>query len=225
MTELDNVKPTEIVFWKKLFASSFSVVFLVNVRNQTCIMKVHHGRGPRRYYEPENRELDIHVLESTAYIRLKNRGLCDRGIVPNFLGSMRKFDVSLCQPHLKMFLYDEYPPSAIFLEYIIGLEVISLHNYTPQRMDNIVEGIRQIHKALVRHRDPKPRNMMVVTDTPERVVWIDFDRAETYDEDRITSEQEELLEEEEEIVVGFKKCLETDYARGKLDEAYLFYCT
>ncbi|CAI7652094.1 unnamed protein product [Penicillium glandicola] len=94
-------------------------------------MKVHHGRGPRCYYEPEDVELDIHVLEATAYTRLKEQGLCDRGIVPDFLGSMRKFDPALCQPHLKKFLDDEYPPSAIFLEYIAGLEMIILDNYTP----------------------------------------------------------------------------------------------
>ncbi|KAJ5958153.1 uncharacterized protein N7479_005303 [Penicillium vulpinum] len=52
-------------------------------------MKAHHGRGPRRYYEPEDRELDIHVLETTAYTRLKEQGLCDRGIAPDFLGSIR----------------------------------------------------------------------------------------------------------------------------------------
>ena len=167
----------------------------------------HHGRGPRRYYEPEDRELDIHVLESTAYTRLKDRGLCDRGIVPNYLGSIRKFDPSLCQPHLKMFLDDEYPPSAIFLEYIAGLEMISLDNYTQQRLDNFVEGIRQIHKVLVLHRDPKPRNMMVVADTPERVVWLDFDRAETYDEDKITAEEKDLIEEEEVMVNEFRTCM------------------
>ncbi|KAJ5577938.1 uncharacterized protein N7459_006902 [Penicillium hispanicum] len=223
--ELENVKPTEVVFLKKLFASAFSVVFLVNVRDQQCIMKVHHGRGPRRYYEPANRELDLHVLESTAYNRLKEQGLCDSGVVPNFLGSIRKFDPSPCQPHLKMFLDDEYLPSAIFLEYIAGLEMIGLHNYTQQRMDNIITGIRQIHKALVRHRDPKPRNMMVVTDSPDRIVWIDFDRAETYNEEQITTEQRKLLEEEEEIVDGLKVCLASDYEKGKLEDAYLFYCT
>jgi serine/threonine protein kinase len=147
------------------------------------------------------------VLESTAYIRLKERGLCDRGIVPHYLGSMRKFDSSLCQPHLKMFLDDEYPPSAIFLEFIPNLEMLHLQNYTQQRVDNFVQGIGEIHKALVRHRDPKPRNMMVVADDPERAVWIDFDRAETYDADQLTSDQEALLEEEEEIVVGFRECL------------------
>lgn len=156
------------------------------------------------------------MLETTAYTRLKERGLCDRGIVPNFLGSMRKFDPSSCLPHLRMFLDDEYPPSALFLEYIAGLEMITLENYTPQRMDNIICGIQQIHKALVRHCDPKPRNMMVVTGTTERVVWIDFDRAETYDEHQITSEQEELLREEEESLVGIHTCLVRAHLPGDI---------
>lgn len=147
------------------------------------------------------------MLESTAYTRLKDQGLCDRGIVPYYLGSMRKFDPSLCQPHLKMLLDNEYPPSAIFLEYIPKLEMLHLQHYTQQRADKFAEGIREIHKALVRHGDPKPRNMMVVTDDPERVVWIDFDRAKTYDGDQITSEQKALLDEEEETVVGFNECL------------------
>lgn len=38
--ELENVTPSEIIFSKKLFASDFSVVFLVTVRNQECVMKV-----------------------------------------------------------------------------------------------------------------------------------------------------------------------------------------
>ena len=147
------------------------------------------------------------MLETTAYTRLKDRGLCDRGIVPNFLGSMRKFDPSACLPHLKMFLDDEYLPNAIFLEYITGVEMITLENYTQQRMDNIISGIQQIHKTLVRHRDPKPRNMMVVIGTAERVVWVDFDRAETYDEHKITSEQEQLIRNEEQIVVDIGDCL------------------
>lgn len=44
----------------------------------------HHGRGPPEYYEPKDRELDIHILESKAYRRLKQQGLCDLGIVPTF---------------------------------------------------------------------------------------------------------------------------------------------
>lgn len=120
---------------------------------------------------------------------------------------MRKFDPSLCQPHLKRFLDDEYPPSAIFLEYIAGLEMVTLDNYTLQRLENAVAGIREIHKALVRHKDPKPRNIMVVKDSPNRIIWLDFDRAETYDEDSITSRQLELIEQEEQLVIELQECL------------------
>lgn len=163
----------------------------------------HHGRGPPKYYEPQDRELDIHILESTAYRRLKERDLCDRGVIPHFFGTMRKFDPSSCQPHLRHFVEDEYPPSAIFMEYIPGLEMITLENYTEKRVANLLDAIRQIHKAFVRHKDVKPRNMMVVKDTPDRVIWLDFDRAETYDEDQITDEQVEGLKEEEQIMMEF----------------------
>ncbi|EGE85661.1 hypothetical protein RJZ56_003245 [Blastomyces dermatitidis] len=224
MMEFNNIKSSEIIFKEKLFASDYSVIFLVMVRGRICVMKVHHGRGPRRYYEPKDRELDIHVLESAAYQRLKERGLCGRGVVPHFIGMMEKFDPQPFQPHLKMFLHDKYLPSAIFLEYIPNLEMIHLHNYSQKRMDNFIKGLQEIHGAGVRHRDPKPRNMMVVKDDSERVVWIDFDRAETYNIP-VTDEQKRLLDEEEEIVLGFRDCLQADCAKGKLDEAYLFYCT
>ncbi|KZF26557.1 hypothetical protein L228DRAFT_264938 [Xylona heveae TC161] len=219
--DLDNVQPHEIVFTDHLFNSEFSEIFIVVVRNQTCVMKVHHGRGPRQYYEPKDRELDIHVLEATAYRRLNEQGLCDRGIVPRFFGSMNKFDPKKLQPYLRHFLNDEYLPSALFLEYIPNIEILHLHNYTEKRMDNLVTGIREIHKALVRHGDVKPRNMMVVKDDPERVVWIDFNRAETYDRDKITDRQKGFLEEEEELVVETRPLLQADVKEGRLNEAYI----
>lgn len=116
---------------------------------------------------------------------------------------MRKFDPShpSFQPHLRKFLEDEYPPSAIFVEYIPNLEMIHLHNYTKARMDNLVNGILEIHKAFVLHNDASPRNMLVVKDDPERVVWIDFDRARTYNENQITEKQQALLTEEKQIVL------------------------
>ncbi|PKY02229.1 hypothetical protein P168DRAFT_329187 [Aspergillus campestris IBT 28561] len=222
--QLDDVDPRNIIFKRELSTSEFSTIFLVTARNQTCVMKVHRGRGPRRYYEPD-RELDNHVLESTAYRRLKDQGLCDRGIVPDFLGSLRKFDPKICSPHLDMFLEDEYDPSAIFLEYIPVMEMVHLHNFTEGRMDGFIEGVREIHKAMVLHDDPRPRNMMIVRGDPERVMWMDFDRAKTYGRDSVTDEQRILLGEEEETVVGFKQCLGSDFSKGKLEEAYIFYCT
>ncbi|KAJ5712012.1 hypothetical protein N7488_006168 [Penicillium malachiteum] len=124
---------------------------------------------------------------------------------------------------------DEYPPSAIFLEYIPGLEKIHpVENFTQQRMDNLFDGIRQINKALVLHNDLYPRNMMVIKDTPEsksdRVIWLDFDRAETFNEDEITDEQARLIAMEEKIVSDLGSSLAIDHEKGELDDAYMFYC-
>ena len=160
----ENVVPTEIFFKNKIHVSKYTAIFLVIVRGHTCVMKVvslmartqltslliylrHHGRGPRRYYEPKDRELDIHVLECSAYRRLKEHGLCDSGLVPNFLGSMQKFDPYLCQPHLNLFLDDEYLPSAIFLDNIPDMEMINIHNCTEKRLNNLITGIQEIHRA------------------------------------------------------------------------------
>lgn len=161
------------------------------------------------------------MLETTAYTRLRDKGLCDQGIVPRFLGSMRKFDQSLCQPYLEMFLDDEYPPSAIFLEYIPNMEMITLNNYTQQRMDNLIAGIREIHKTLVLHGDLKPRNMMVVKDDPERVIWIDFDRAATYEEASITDSEKSLLEDEEITLVYFKQFMVSSPVIGIYGSSFL----
>ncbi|KAJ6031744.1 hypothetical protein N7540_002476 [Penicillium herquei] len=72
-TSLDNVELSEICFLEdsELASTTFADIFLVSVRNHRCVMKVHHGTGPRQYYDSKDRELDIHVLESTAYRRLK----------------------------------------------------------------------------------------------------------------------------------------------------------
>lgn len=52
--------------------------------------------------------------------------------------------------------------------------------------------------------------MIVIKDDPSRVIWIDFDRAETYHEDTITDRQQGLLAEEEEIIRELKESLVSD---------------
>jgi hypothetical protein len=38
--DFSDVAPSEITFRRQLFRSEFSVVFLVDIRNKTCVMKV-----------------------------------------------------------------------------------------------------------------------------------------------------------------------------------------
>ena len=127
---------------------------------------------------------------------MKEHGLCDKGIVPQFYGSLENIDVQHFQPHLDAFLYDKYPPSAIFLEYIPHMQGTLPQHYTENRMQNFISGIREIHKALVLHADMSPRNMMVVENDPERAVWLDFDRAQTYHADSLSERQKFFIEME-----------------------------
>lgn len=70
-------------------------------------------------------------------------------------------------------------------------------------MENFTRGINKIHKirkALVWHSDIHPRNMMIVEDDPERAIWIDFDRAQTFDMNGLTERQEKWIAFESELV-------------------------
>ncbi|CAI7612139.1 unnamed protein product [Penicillium discolor] len=62
--------------------------------------------------------------------------------------------------------------------------------------------------------------MMIVTDGSDRAVWLKFDRAHTYDKDRITAAEEDLIKEEEAIVMEFKDSIAADVVKGELDETY-----
>ncbi|CAI7666949.1 unnamed protein product [Penicillium palitans] len=66
--------------------------------------------------------------------------------------------------------------------------------------------------------------MMIVADGSDRAVWLGFDRAHTYDKDRITVAEEDLIKEEETIVMEFKDAIAADVVKGEFDETYLFYC-
>lgn len=97
-----------------------------------------------------------------------------------------------CLPHLKAFVKDEYLPTAILLEYIPNMKELHRTNYNEKTMRNFVDGLNVIHEALMEHGDVHPRNMMIVEGEPERAIWIDFDRAQTFNGE-LTERQEEWI--------------------------------
>lgn len=104
---------------------------------------------------------------------------------------------------LAPFLFDEFPPNAIILEYIPGMLTFWIDNYSRKRAEGFMHLIQEIHKAGVVHGDVYPRNMIVFDDDPERVMWIDFDRAQVDDESFYTPESiQRLVKEEDALVRG-----------------------
>ncbi|KKK19016.1 hypothetical protein ARAM_007163 [Aspergillus rambellii] len=209
--ELTKLSPSDINFKHQLSCSRFSALFLVAIQDVTYILKVHHGRGPKQYYESTHRETDIHTCEVTAYRRLQKYALCKRGIVPQFYGTIDNLDPKLYQPHLKVFLRDEYPPNGILLEYIPNMQTLHWTNYTKERMENFIKGLKEIHAAKVEHSDIHPRNMMIVDGDPKRAIWIDFDRAQTFDIGHITEEQQEWLDFEDDLVTEMGVLMVSSY--------------
>ncbi|QSS61137.1 protein kinase superfamily domain-containing protein [Histoplasma capsulatum] len=93
-------------------------------------------------------------------------------------------------PHLDVFQHDSGLPSAILMEYLPNPLVMNCITYSKERMAKAVKGIQQIHSALVEHNDPYPKNIMIVPDDSERVVWIDFDVAITYPDSTYIGDRE-----------------------------------
>lgn len=66
------------------------------------------------------------------------------------------------------------------------MQPINLSNFSKLRLTELRLSLDEIHQAGVYHGDPKPRNMMICCcsgeQLEERVLWIDFDSAQTFSE-------------------------------------------
>ncbi|GAD94193.1 hexokinase family protein [Paecilomyces variotii No. 5] len=181
---------------------------------------LHHDRGPTQYYAPTNREKDIYTCESTAYKCLHDTGLCGRGIVPKFYGVIESLDPKLCQPHLKMFLNDEYFPNAIVLGYIPDMRMLHWTNNTDTRRESFIKGTQEIHQTFIQHSDIHPRNMMVVESDPTRAIWIDFDRTQTFDKFRLTERLKGWIDFDYEIVKDVLDRMEADAREARNESLF-----
>ncbi|KAL3451373.1 hypothetical protein BJX65DRAFT_293393 [Aspergillus insuetus] len=207
--------PSDLIFTEKLSSSEYSGRFLVHIHGEPHFLKVP--------YEYNDRETNIHTCEVTAYKRLQEHGPCDRAMSPKFYGSIEDLDPNLHQPHLDMFLEDEYPPKAILLEYIPDMEAMHWTNYTDAKRDNFIRGLEEIHAAGVIHDDLYPRNMMVINGDSAKAIWIDFDRAQTWDQDNLTDKQKGWLQFESELAADQLGMMKADSEEGQMNKTARFY--
>ena len=120
---------------------------------------------------------------------------------------MEELDPKNFLPHLAAFQDDKNLPCAIILEYIPGMRDFDTITYTPERWEKAVDGLKMIHEAAILHADLYPKNAMITPENPERVLWIDFDRAESYKLGHLTQKQKEWMNFELECAVDLGNCL------------------
>nr|KMM69768.1 hypothetical protein CPAG_06082 [Coccidioides posadasii RMSCC 3488] len=175
-----EIDPTRIKFIKELKKSEASSIFYVNYNGKPRVLKVFHNNEDPGYSDDGVRDLNRTRCEIRAYCSLKRFGICDSGFVPYFYGYTLSLDIKPFTPHLDAFLRDRHLPSSILMEYLPNPSPMDCVTYSRERMGKAIDGIQQVHSALVEHNDPYPKNIMIVPGDPERVVWIDFDIAITY---------------------------------------------
>ncbi|BAE55628.1 unnamed protein product [Aspergillus oryzae RIB40] len=115
---------------------------------------------------------------------------------------------------------DIHAPNAILLEYLEDTEELNCVNYSGDRLQAAIVGLREIHSALIHHRDVYPKNILIVRGPPERVVWIDFDVAMTFDSTKPMGYQaDEHCDFEIELVKSFGRLLWKSISGSRLTAA------
>src|SRR5271154_5509458 len=156
----------------------------------------YHYQAPASYDSPD-RDVNIFRCERDAYRRLKAKGFCKRGVIPDFYGVIEWIEPREWGPHLDMFLDDSWSPSAVLIEYVAEMHQMDPSTFSKSRLASLRAILGEFHEAKVFHSDADPRNIMVVSGKPDRVLWIDFDSAQTLPENKpLTPMQQEWVEME-----------------------------
>ena len=137
--------------------------------------------------------------------------MCERGVVPYYHGFFDRLDPARFQPHLNHFANDNYSPRAILLEYLPDTEELNCVNYSDERFQKAIDGLKEIHAAQIHHYDLYPKNILIVHGSPERVVWIDFDVAMIFPNNATVGSPDEYCKYECELVKSLGELLVSEF--------------
>lgn len=216
--DLLDFDPSSLRIGKDLKSCEASSIFEVQLLGHRYAMKVVSWLqdSPRRRLNPQfhdngdpgftskGRDLNRFRCELNAYRNLHFFGVCGKGIVPYYYGYIDQLDPASFKPHLNHFVNDSHAPKAILLEYLQDIEELNCVNYSDDRLQAAVVGLEGIHSALIHHHDVYPKNILIVRGPPERVVWMDFDVAVTFDPGKpMGCQGEEYCNFEMELIKSF----------------------
>ncbi|KAK2782579.1 hypothetical protein FQN53_009712 [Emmonsiellopsis sp. PD_33] len=222
--KFDPISPREIQIERVLGydkdGSDSVNTFLVLIRGEKMVMRTYANDHP-----VERGESTLFRIEKDAYERLKAHGVCEKGYVPDYYGSIKKADFS-----------DDLRPgpcdvSAIFLEYLPNLRRLDKAAHTEERWMRAEKGIDAIHEARVVRNHGRESSIdqfaFVSTDEArERIVWMDFEYSSIYPEDEtLCSDQELEIRMEAEYVKSIRQEVSiTDKCKGSPVSTPVYTC-
>ncbi|PLB34558.1 serine/threonine protein kinase [Aspergillus candidus] len=203
--------PSQILIIREIASSDASAIFEVGLNGQKYTLKLFHDNGDPGYTE-KGRDLNRFRCELNGYRNLLTSGVCARGFVPRFHGYIDRIDPAAFHPALQHFSQDKLKPRAILLEHLPNAESLNCVNYSDALYPQANEGMQEVHRAGVHHRDIYPKNLLLVRGDPDRLVWIDFDVATIFTD--CGPEQLARCDHEIALVKGFGEALRDDQAEG-----------
>ncbi|GAM89999.1 hypothetical protein ANO11243_080390 [Dothideomycetidae sp. 11243] len=213
----------DFIFEETINGNKSAHVFHVSIEGCPYFLKVYHRRRKRRY-DAQEFDVDCFSCESNAYHRLVAGGLCARGLVPQFFGATTDARATLpssAVEYLSAFEDDEDPPAAVLLEYIPDLQPMDLSTFTYDRKNRFL-ALQELHTLPVLHCDIASRHILVQPST-NRVVFIDFDRAQTFPPAVMSQMFEEAFVEEKLLVTEFLDFMESDVSIGRIDKTHFWF--
>lgn len=202
-----ELKSSEVfsIFEVELLSHRYAMKVVSYPQNFTRIQlnsQFHDNGDPG--FTRKGRDLNRFRCELNAYRNLHLFGVCQQGVVPYYYGYSDRLDPARFQPHLNHFMNDIHGPKAILLEYLQDTEELNCVNCSDDRIQAAIVGLGRIHSALIHHRDIYPKNILIIRGNSDRVVWIDFDVAVTFDPETAMGHQaEEYCNLEIELVKSF----------------------
>ncbi|KGQ11877.1 Cation transport regulator-like protein 2 [Beauveria bassiana D1-5] len=183
-----------------------SVQFLGLLSQDSDLRISFRGQGNPKTSDPDE-EPCLFLREFKAYKLLKERGFCDRGVIPDFYGIAREIDV-LLWPFLSPFVNDKFRSDAVFIEYIPNAEPCQISSFSEHNLARFAQVLSEFHQMGLLHGDSLPRNMLVVKQEPrDRIVWIDFDCSQIVQRGKCQDYTETKFIQEEELMTKFVEFL------------------
>ena len=79
-------------------------------------------------YAQDGRDLNRSRCELNAYRSLQAGGVCQKGVVPRYIGYIDQLDPALYRPHLDHFANDTNKPAGSLLEFLPNTESLNCVN-------------------------------------------------------------------------------------------------
>ncbi|KAJ5108496.1 hypothetical protein N7456_005171 [Penicillium angulare] len=202
LSKVTNLSDINIV--KEITRSDASSLFEVDMNGEKYALKVFHDNGDPGHAR-NGRDLNRFRCEPNAYEKLLASGVCDSGFVPKFYGCLDELDPAAFSPALRGFAHDKFKPKGILLEYLPNSEDLNCVNFSDTLFPQAIEGMQAIHRAGIHHQDTYPRNILLVRGSPDKLVWIDFDVATTFNDPG--PEQQARCDHEIRLLEGLRELL------------------